>query len=94
MRPVGIGETLRQALAKLLMRVAGDQTKTACGYLHLCAGLEIRIEGSTHSMGQWRLERVKQRRREEEEAEGSEEEEDRGGIVATLNNLSTETAGT
>ena len=30
-RPVGIGETLCQALAKLVMKAAGDQAKTACG---------------------------------------------------------------
>ena len=32
-RPVGIGETLRWALAKLVMRAAGDQAKTAYGTL-------------------------------------------------------------
>ena len=45
--PVGIGETLRRALAKLVMRAAGDQAKTACGNLQLCAGLEAGIEGAT-----------------------------------------------
>ena len=30
-RPVGIGETLHRALAKLVIRAAGDQAKTACG---------------------------------------------------------------
>ena len=30
-RPVGIGETLFRALAKLVLRAAGDQAKTACG---------------------------------------------------------------
>ena len=35
---VGIGEALRRALAKLFMRAAGYQAKTACG--PLCAGLE------------------------------------------------------
>ena len=34
-RPVGIGETLRWALAKLVMRAAGDQAKTACGNLQM-----------------------------------------------------------
>ena len=43
-RPVGIGETLRRALAKLVMRASGDQSKTACGNLQLCAGLEAGIE--------------------------------------------------
>ena len=48
--PVGIGETLLQALAKLVMRAAGDQAKTVCGNLHLCAGLEDGIEGGTHAV--------------------------------------------
>ena len=34
-RPVVIGETLRRALDKLVMRAAGDQAKTACGNLQL-----------------------------------------------------------
>ena len=55
---MGIGETLRRALAKLVMRAAGDQAKTACGNLQLCAGLEAGIEGVTHSVGQRRVERV------------------------------------
>ena len=38
-RLVVIGETLRQALAKLVMRAVGDQAKTAYGNLQLCAGL-------------------------------------------------------
>ena len=50
-RPVGIGETLCQALDKLVMRAEGEQAKTACGNLQLCAGLEDGIEGSTHAVG-------------------------------------------
>ena len=50
-RPVGIGETLRRALAKLVMRTA----KTVCGNLQLCAGIEAGIEGATHALGQRRL---------------------------------------
>ena len=46
-----IGETLRQTLAKLVMRAAGEQAKTACGKLQLCAGLEAGIERTTHAMG-------------------------------------------
>ena len=61
-----IGETLRQDLAKLVMREAGDQVKTACSNLQLCAGLESSIEVSTHVVGQRRRERVVQRIREEE----------------------------
>ena len=47
-RPVGIGEMLRQALDKLVMRTAGDQANTECGNQQLCAGLEAGIEGETH----------------------------------------------
>ena len=32
-RPEGIGETLRRALSKLVMRVARDQAKMVCGNL-------------------------------------------------------------
>ena len=35
---------LRRALAKLVMREAGDQAKTACGNLQLCAGLDAGID--------------------------------------------------
>ena len=64
-RPVGIGKTLRRALAKLVMRAAGDQPKTVCGNLHLCAGLKDRIEGSKHAVRQQRIKQVTARRREE-----------------------------
>ena len=50
-RPVVIGEPLHQALAKLVMRAAGDQTKTVWGNLQLCAGLKAGIEGATHALG-------------------------------------------
>ena len=51
-RPVRIGETLRRALGKLVMRAAGDQAKTVCGNLQLCADLEAGIVGYTHAVGQ------------------------------------------
>ena len=54
MRPMGIGETFRRALAKIVMRSVGDQASTVCGNLHLCAGLKAGIEGGI-------LERVKRR---------------------------------
>ena len=57
-RPMEIGETLLRDLDNLVMRVAGDQEKTACGNLQLCAGLEAEIEGVTHAVVQRRLERV------------------------------------
>ena len=58
-RPVGIGETICRALAKLVMRAAGDQTKTAFGNLQLCSGLEAGIEGEIHAVGQRRLARLR-----------------------------------
>ena len=60
-RPVGIGDMLRQALAKLVMRVAGDQGKTACGNMQLCEGIEDGIEGATHAVGQRIIERSRAR---------------------------------
>ena len=73
-RSVGIGETLRRALAKLVMRVARNQAQTECGNLQLCASLEAGIEGNTHAVGQQRLDRVRGRCSEEEQAEEGEEE--------------------
>ena len=81
-RPVGIGGTLRQALAKLVMREAGDQAKTACGNLQLCAGFKAGIEGTTHAVGKLRLERVRRRRIEDEDGT-AEGEEDSGGSGRT-----------
>ena len=50
-RPIGIGETLYRAINKIIMRAEGDQEKTACGILQLCAGLEAGIEGDTPYCG-------------------------------------------
>ena len=61
-RPGVIGGTLYRALAKLVMRAAGEQAKTACSNLQLCAGLRAGIEGGTHAVGQRRVERVRARR--------------------------------
>ena len=96
-RPVGIGETLCRALAKLVTRAAGDQAKTACGNLQLCAGLKAGIEGDTHSVGQRRLERVRARRVETEEettTEAVEEEEKSGEVAGLINNLNIDTETT
>ena len=96
-RPVGTGETLCRALAKLVMRAAGEQAKRACVNLQLCAGLEAGIEGATHAVGQRRVERVRARRLEEggeEDAAAVVQEEDGGEVAGLLNNLNIETAGT
>ena len=55
--PVGIGETLRQAIDKLVMRAAGDQAKTECGSIQLYADLKAGIEGAAHDVSQKRRER-------------------------------------
>ena len=90
---MGIGETLRQALAKLVIRTSGYQEKTAFGNLQLCAGLEHGIEVATHAVGQRQLERVRWRRSEEESG-SAEEEEGRENVEGILNNLTIEAAGT
>ena len=79
------------------MRAAGEQAKTACGNLQLCAGLKAGIERETHAVGQRRLERVLSRIGEEEgeEEEETEEPEEEGAeVAASLGNLTIETAGT
>ena len=73
--PVGIGEMLCRSLAKLVMREAGDQAKTACGNLQLCVGLEASIDGATHALGQRRIERARQRQSNEEERKPGEGED-------------------
>ena len=94
LRPVGIGETLRQSLNKLVMREVGEQAKTACGNLQLCAGLKAGIEGAAHALGKKRLERTRVRHQEGEEAGESDEEESGGGVVSVLTNIGIETTGT
>ena len=57
-RPIGIGEKLHQAIAKLVMRASGDQAKAAYRIHQLCTGLEAGIEGVTHAVAQRRRERT------------------------------------
>ena len=45
---------LCRAISKLVMMAAGDQLKTSCGSLKLCAGLEAGIDGETHTVSQRR----------------------------------------
>ena len=58
---MGIGETLCRALAKLVMREAWYQAKTACGNIQLCPGLKASIEGATHALDQKIHERARER---------------------------------
>ena len=78
---MGIGETIHRALAKLVMRAAGDQAKAVCGNLQLCVGPEAGIEGATHAVGQRRLERVHRQRIQEEEAVDSAEEDEESAAI-------------
>ena len=88
---MGIGETLRRDLAKLVTREAGEQAKTACGILQLCAGLKAGIEGETQAVGQRRLERVRSIL-DIEEVEASDEEEESVNVAEVMGNLTIETA--
>ena len=49
-RPVVVGETWRQLMAKCLLKVAGAEAKCACGTTQLAGGLEAGIEGAIHAM--------------------------------------------
>ena len=90
-RPVGIGDTLSRSLFKLVMRAAGDEARTSCGKLQLCAGFLAGIEGTTHALGKRRLVRARQRRREEEaRIPGKEEDKDE---VAGVKQLTVEPKG-
>ena len=55
---MGIMDTLRRSLAKLVMRTSGDQAKTECRNLHLCTGLEDGMEGAAHAVEKRRRERT------------------------------------
>ena len=61
MRPVRIGETIRRAIAKLIMRAAEYQANLVCKNLQLCAGLKDGIEGATHAVGKMILKRSRAR---------------------------------
>ena len=90
---MGIGETLCRALAKIVMREAGDQAKTACDNLQLCAGLEADIEGATNAIGQQIMKRSRARQREEEVRRTLEEEETEN-VAVWIGNLDIDMAGT
>ena len=62
---MGIGETLCRSLVKLVMRASGEQAKTACSNLQICARFEAGIEVATHAARQQRVERFRERRAEE-----------------------------
>ena len=69
-----IGETLCRVLAKIVVREAWNQEKTACVNLQLCVDLAAGIESATHAVRQRRIESSRERRREEEARKTEEEE--------------------
>jgi len=50
-RPVGIGESYQQLLAKCILAATGCQATAACDNLNLCTGLPASIKGMVHAMG-------------------------------------------
>ena len=56
--PVEVGETLCQALDKLVVSTYEDQSKMACGNLYMCACLEASIDGAIYAVGQRQRERA------------------------------------
>ena len=90
LRPLDIGETLCRDLAKLVTRTAGDQEKTACENLQLCAGLDAGIEGATHAVGQRILARMREnedmrrRRHQRKQIKRKKREEYRSWRVLTI----------
>ena len=72
--PVGIRDTLHQALLKLLMRASGEQAKTMCRNIYLYVGLKAGIEGAIHAVGQTQKEITAQRRGEDESGKDGEDE--------------------
>uniref|UniRef100_A0A1X7SXQ2 Reverse transcriptase domain-containing protein n=1 Tax=Amphimedon queenslandica TaxID=400682 RepID=A0A1X7SXQ2_AMPQE len=48
-RPIGIGETLRRILSKVVCLITRTDAEEVCGSSQLCAGVQCSIEGAIHS---------------------------------------------
>ena len=48
-RPIGIGETLRRILSKVVCLITRTDAEEVCGSSQLCAGVPCSIEGAIHS---------------------------------------------
>ena len=49
-RPVGVGETWRQMMAKCMLRVGGTEAKASCETTQLAGGVGAGIEGAIHAI--------------------------------------------
>ena len=49
-RPIGIGETLRRLIGKMILRIAQEDILSMDGSLQLCAGQEAACESSVLAM--------------------------------------------
>ena len=47
-RPIGIGESLRRLIGKVVCFLTRDDAEAACGVSQLCAGLKCGAEGAVH----------------------------------------------
>ena len=48
--PIGIGETLRRILSKVICFITRSDAEEVCGSSQLCAGVQCSIEGAIHSV--------------------------------------------
>eukprot|EP00957_Ditylum_brightwellii_P070415 5350109-Ditylum_brightwellii.AAC.1 len=79
-RPVGIGEIFRRLFAKLVIQATGNDAKTTCSNLQLCAGTEAGIEGAVHAV-QLRWERRRAEAQRERETATAQHALEEGGEV-------------
>ena len=52
-RPIAVGQIWRRLLAKIVIRLTGEEATIACGSSQLCCGLAAGIEGGIHAAQQF-----------------------------------------
>ena len=48
-RPIGVGESLRRVIGKVICLITRDDAQTTCGTSQLCAGIKCGMEGAIHT---------------------------------------------